>query len=438
MTVDETRTLVEPLPRVVIPRFRLQATAGPDKGKAFVTGVEPTVIGTHESAEVRLTDDAVSRFHAELTREGSQLTVRDLGSRNGTRLDGVRVRDAILAVGSRLVIGETTLVLEGETGATEAELSGKGAFGRLVGKSVPMRRTMALLERAAGADATVLLLGETGTGKEAAAEALHAASARRDKPFVVVDCGALPPTLLESELFGHRRGAFTGATADRVGALEASDGGTLFFDEIGEVPLDLQPKLLRAIEAREFRRLGDTRSQSFDARIVAATHRDLRVEVNEKRFRADLFYRLAVVSVTLPALRERRGDLPLLVDTLAERLGASTAQRQALAADKVFQADLAAHAFPGNVRELRNLVERALVMGTAEDLVAEPRDLPPDDQTLASLPLKTARAHATARFERSYLTALLAAHQDNVAAAARAAEVDRMHFYRLLWRHGLR
>jgi two-component system, NtrC family, response regulator GlrR len=306
-----------------------------------------------------------------------------------------------------------------------------------------MRRALTTLERVANSDATVLLEGETGTGKEIAAESIHMGSARRDGPFVVVDCAAIPQNLLESELFGHEKGAFTGASSGRQGAFEAASGGTIFLDEIGELGIDLQPRLLRALERRHIKRVGSNTYVPVDVRVVAATNRDLRREVSAGRFRSDLYYRLAVVEVRIPPLRERRDDLPILVEAILDGLDAHahpTAQRMRQPA---FFADLEHHEWPGNVRELRNYLERCLAM---RDVV--PMDIsPPREEAVGDVeanlpdttqPLKIARERWTQIMERRYLEVLLARHQGNVAAAARDAGVDRMHFYRLLWRHELR
>jgi DNA-binding NtrC family response regulator len=282
----------------------------------------------------------------------------------------------------------------------------------------------------------VLLEGETGTGKEAAALAIHQEGERAEQPFVVVDCGALPHNLLESELFGHEQGAFTGATSAREGAFEAAEGGTVFLDEIGELAIDLQPKLLRVIERREVKRLGSSKYRPVDVRIIAATHRDLRAMVNERELRSDLFYRLAVLIIRLPALRERREDVPLISEKLLEELGVEGPDA-ALLRDPAFLAELARHEWPGNVRELRNHLERCLVMQeqTRPAGGGEPRE----DLTLElDRPLKEAREAWSRAFERRYLTRLLERAGGNVSAAARVAQVDRMYLYRLLWRHGLK
>ncbi|HZO13867.1 MAG TPA: sigma 54-interacting transcriptional regulator, partial [Polyangiaceae bacterium] len=281
-------------------------------------------------------------------------------------------------------------------------------------------------------DAVVLLEGDTGTGKELAAESIHDESTRRDQPFLVVDCASIPSDLLESELFGHERGAFTGASATREGAFEAATGGTIFLDEIGELPLELQPKLLRALERKQVKRVGSNRYTTVDVRVVAATNRNLRREVNERRFRSDLYYRLAVIEIRLPSLRERFDDLPLLVDQLLASMGAVDHPDLRSPA---FLEELGRHAWSGNIRELRNYLERCLVLRSRaplENEAAEP--LLPD----AGQPLKTARERWNRALERRYVEEVLRRCGDNVAAAARAAEVDRMYFYRLLWRHGLR
>ena len=320
-------------------------------------------------------------------------------------------------------------------------------FGGLVGDSPPMLRLFELLQRASGSDATVLLEGETGTGKEVSALAIHENSGRANGPFVVVDCGAIPAQLLESELFGYERGAFTGAVAPRTGAFEAADGGTIFLDEIGELSLDLQPKILRALEGRKIKRVGSNTYLPIDVRVIAATNRNLRTEVEAKRFRSDLYYRLAVFHMGLPVLRERRSDLPALVDEILGQLGVLGAPSADPIRTPEFIEMLAEYRWPGNVRQLRNYLERRVALGElvgppgqeshapAPSASSPPRDALP---IAVDLPLKQAREEWNAMFEVRYLTALLDRHDNNVAAAARAAGVNRVHFYRLLWKHGLR
>jgi two-component system response regulator GlrR len=297
-----------------------------------------------------------------------------------------------------------------------------------------MCRVFTLLERAAGIESNVLVVGETGTGKELAAHAIHAASARKNGPFVVVDCGALPAYLVESELFGHERGAFTGASEARAGAFATATGGTLFLDEIGELPLDLQPKLLRALESREVKPVGSNRYRPVDLRVIAATNRDLRAEVGAGRFRSDLFFRLAVLEVPIPPLREHLHDLPLLVDRLAADLAISLGER---VAREHLLADLARHSWPGNVRELRNHLERLAAFeepSPFEFALPGKHAITPD----VTQPMKVERQRFIEAFERAYLERVLARENGNVTRAARAAGLDRMHFYRLLWRAGLK
>jgi DNA-binding NtrC family response regulator len=317
-------------------------------------------------------------------------------------------------------------------------------FGQMVGRSAAMRSLFTLLQRAAASDATVLIEGETGTGKEASADAIHREGTRKNGPFVVIDCGAIPPQLLESELFGHERGAFTGAVAARQGAFEAASGGTIFLDEIGELGLDLQPKILRVLERRQVKRVGSTAYAPVDVRVIAATNRSLRTEVSAQRFRSDLYYRLAVVQVKLPPLRERLADLPILVEHALQSLGVSGASIAAALRSTEFSNKLSRYRWPGNVRQLRNYIERCVALDDANLPPALDTAPPGEGEHSAeamidvTLPLRVARENWVAMFERRYLEALLLRHNNNVSAAARAAGVDRIHLYRLLWKHGLR
>jgi len=410
-----------------VPAATLRVVEGPDEGRAFAWNGARAVFGKHESADFVLADNAVSRFHCELASEGDRAVVADLQSKNGVYVDGVAVRRARLRAGATLGMGRTKLCFEP---AGEPPRPARVSFGGLVARSDAMARVVERLEAAAASASTVLVDGETGTGKEAVARAIHDASARAGGPFVVVDCASLPANLLESELFGHERGAFTGADVAREGAFEADDGGTVFLDEIGELGAELQPKLLRVLERRQVKRLGRARHAPVDVRVVAATNRDLRAEVNAGRFRADLFFRLAVLQVRLPALRERTDDVPLLVDHFLAQLRVPSEIAALVRAPAVI-AELERHAWPGNVRELRNWVERCAALrmlsavGDAEPVVD------------ASCDLATARDAFVRARERAWLASLLAAHAGNVTAAARAAGVARSHFYRLLWRHGL-
>ncbi|HVZ72214.1 MAG TPA: sigma-54 dependent transcriptional regulator [Polyangia bacterium] len=311
----------------------------------------------------------------------------------------------------------------------------------MVGHSTAMQAVFDVLGKASASDATILLEGETGTGKEISAEAIHRGSPRRDKPFLVVDCGAMPPQLLESELFGHERGAFTGAVSTRTGVFEAANGGTVFLDEIGELSIDLQPKLLRVLERREVRRVGTNNHVPVNVRLIAATNRSLREQVAAHKFRSDLYYRLAVVEVKLPPLRDRLPDLPLLVEHIVRNLGNVDEQTMSVVRAPEFQAALGRHNWPGNIRELRNYLERCVALRdfAAPQLQdAVPSAASPESAVNIGQPLREAREGWVSAFEKRYLEELLRVHENRVSAAARAAGVDRIYFYRLLWKHGLR
>jgi DNA-binding NtrC family response regulator len=412
---------------VSMPGARLLVLRGPDKGRALRLDKEEVVIGSAPSADLQLTDETVSRSHCALRLTPQGWLLSDLDSTNGTRVDDRRIRSVYLALGDKIDVGKTRLRLEGERKTVELAISTEQSFGELKGASIAMRRIFALLARVAPQDVTVLLLGESGTGKDAAAVALHEASPRAQGPLMILDCGAVAPGLLESELFGHERGAFTGAVAPRLGAFREAHKGTLFLDEIGELPKDLQPKLLRALEAREVRPLGGAKLFPVDVRIIAATNRDLKLDVNRGLFREDLFYRLNVVSLRMPALRERPEDVPLLA-THFWRL--FTGDARAELPEEMLE-PLLQHAWPGNVRELRNRMERAAALGHKLEITgARPAS--------AERPFHDAKAEVVDAFERSYLAALLQRTDGNQSEAARRAQLDRVHLTRLLKKHGLR
>lgn len=423
---------------ILIRRVRLVVTSGTDAGAMCVNNGSRIRIGSHSACDLVLDDRAISRFHCELSLQGGALVLRDLESSNGTYVNGVRIRECYVEPSSMVQLGRSTLRVDDVEGHVRVPLSESRSFGRLVGDSDVMRAVFAVLERAAQSDATLLIQGETGTGKGAAAEAVHEASARAQGPLVVVDCGALPANLLDSELFGHTVGAFTGAATKRVGALSAASGGTLFLDEIGELPVELQPKLLRCLEERQVKALGSESYNSIDVRVIAATNRDLRTEVNAQRFRSDLFYRLAVLEVSLPPLRERREDLAQLVPVLATNI--ARADHEAWS-DPSFLRRLAAHSWPGNVRELRNYLERCTALDHAPPIVTAAAAPPPSEkepEVAATRPLRQVREDHLARVERAYCVDLLRRHGDNVSAAARAAGMHRVHLYRILRRYHLR
>ncbi|HEY7957490.1 MAG TPA: sigma 54-interacting transcriptional regulator [Polyangia bacterium] len=406
-------------------------------------------VGSKEGNALRLTNETVSRYHFEIESTPLGFLLRDLGSTNGTFVDGYRVREIYLPRRAQLKAGEVALSFEALGEDVAIALSAGDRFGDALGRSAAMREVFGLLEKVAPKDLTVLIEGESGTGKERLAEAIHSKSPRAKGRFVVFDCASVPATLMESELLGHERGAFTGAQGRRIGRFEEANGGTLFLDEIGELPLELQPKLLRALERREIRRVGGTGVQPVDVRVLAATNRDLTREVNRGAFREDLYYRLAVVRVRVPPLRERREDIPLLVEHFVRDAleGDEPRAREVVAgiSESNWQG-LAAHPWPGNVRELRNFIERTLAVsgGVSGDGGAEtagPQPSAPLAETNAPLAIDLARAFIEAReellahFEKSYLEAMLAKHGGNISRAARAAGLDRMHFKRLLQRH---
>jgi DNA-binding NtrC family response regulator len=434
MKTESTAPDAAPL---TVPRFRVQVTAGPDAGDGADSVDGRLTVGTAEDVTLRLGDLTVSRYHVDFEAAPGGIAVRDLGSTNGTLFAGAAVRDVVVRGDSEFRIGRTRLRLSVGREAATIGVSRTESFGHLLGASVAMRAAYRALERAAPTNSPVLITGESGTGKELAARGLHDASPRRASAFEVVDCGGLPPALVESELFGHERGAFTGATSDRAGAFERADGGTLFLDELGELPLEVQPKLLRALGEREVRRVGAGRARKVDVRVIAATNRDLRREVNAGRFRADLFYRLAVIQVRMPALRERLEDLAVLVPALLAGLRHDRSLDTEFAPDAATWEELRRHDWPGNVRELRNYLEQFLVLREPPALEGPAGGAAPataDARRLTALPLKTAKDH----FERAYVEQLLAETGGNVSEAARRAGVDRVTLFRTMRRFGLR
>ncbi len=369
----------------------------------------------------------MSGLHVELSHDDAGVRVRDLGSRNGTFIDGVRVADAWLTTQCKLRLGATEVLFSPAHGSIEVAASPTESFGPLKGSSVLMRELFAQLENYARTESTVLINGETGVGKELVAEAIALASPRKDGPLVVVDCGALAPTLVESELFGHEKGAFTGAGASREGVFERAKGGTVFLDEIGELSLELQPRLLRVLERREVQRLGGKAPIPVEVRILAATHRSLEEEVNKGRFRADLFYRLSVLRVEVPPLRARKEYIAPLISHFG---GPGFQPSEAMIKR------LVAHDWPGNVRELRNAVER--LKANAEPLVNSAQ-LTSTAQPVVSLtePFLVQKERLVLAFERQYAEALLKECAGNLAEAARRAGVSRMAVVKMLARLGL-
>jgi transcriptional regulator with PAS, ATPase and Fis domain len=419
--------------RTAIPsQLRLVVLSGADRGQELLLTRGTYLVGKHPDCALMLHDGHVSRRHLELRIEADGVHAFDLGSRNGSFFRGARFSEIILGTGSVISIGKTELLLMSQAATQPMLPSDVTSFGKLRGRSLAMRQVYAVLERVAPTDTVVLIEGETGTGKELCAESIHAASRRAAAPFVVCDLSTIARTLLEAELFGHARGAFTGAERERQGAFEAAHGGTLFLDEIGELELALQPRLLRAIERRQVSRIGQTRPRQVNVRIIAATNRDLAEEVHAGRFREDLFHRLSVVRVRLPPLRERKDDLAELVDVLLADRG-RTVLPETLAV-------LGEHNWPGNVRELANVLARAVTVA-ADDRALAPQDLglcveiPTDSGGIDDFHL--AKERLVAQWERDYLQRLLAASGQNLTNAARESGLGRTHLYRLLKKHKL-
>ncbi|MGE3543162.1 MAG: sigma 54-interacting transcriptional regulator [Kofleriaceae bacterium] len=432
MTATKGRTA----PRSYTLQVLGQQASGPG---AVALGARTIVVGAHGTCDVVLADPQVSRKHAEVSIAPEGIRIKDLGSTNGTWWQGTKVGEVVVPPGATVKFGATQVRIAAAD-APSLPPSDRDQFGAMAGTSIAMRELFAVLEMASPTDATVLIEGESGTGKELAARAIHDASNRRAGPFVVVDCSAIAENLIDSHLFGHVRGAFTGADRDRKGAFVEASNGTLFLDELGELPLAAQAKLLRVLEAQTVQPLGADRPVHVDTRVVAATHRDLSRMVAAGQFRFDLFYRLAVVHVALPPLRDRLEDLPHLIDTFYQRRGIAPG---AIDGDNLDR--LRRHAWPGNVRELRNVLERAWALsgpnpgfrelrlwldpGAAQAQLSEVVD--------TSLPFKEAKERWNDQFERRYVAMVFAANHSNVTRAAEHAGLSRRHFRELLYKHGL-
>ena len=431
---DETATLlrdVAPLPLGAVVRV-VGVKAQP---QAFRLTSGSCVVGAGAGANLLVPESSVSRRHVELTLVPEGVTVTDLGSRNGTFYLGQRVEKIVLALGSRIRVGAVEVVIDADTdslieGLPQADTQYRG----LLGASGAMRQLFAMLKRLEGSLVNVLVEGESGVGKELVARAIHEGSSRADKPFFALNCGALARELVASELFGHRRGAFTGAVEQRTGAFEAANGGTLFLDEVGELPLDVQPVLLRALESGEVRAVGDTETRRVDVRVVAATNKGLEEEVKAGRFRGDLFYRFAVVKLSVPPLRERPEDVELLSNAFARTAGLAELPAEAVA-------HLAEQPWPGNVRELRNAVEAYVALGILPGVESK-KSLTPLDQLLDKLidldrPYAEQKERFADLFTRRYLQLLLTKTKGNQSEAARISGLERSYIGKLLTKLGV-
>ncbi len=459
-------------------KAKLVVTSGPDSGKEVEISKARCSGGRSIINDLVLQDKAVSGTHFEIAVRDDGYRLRDLNSRNGTYVGDLQIREVYLRPGTTFRAGQTNIQFQPTSDVVEIELSKKDRFDRVVGASAAMREIFASLEKVSPSDLTVLITGETGTGKELIARGIHNASPRRNRPFVVLDCGSIPRDLIESTLFGHEKGSFTGAVGQHRGCFEQATGGTIFLDEIGELDINLQPKLLRVLEQREIKRVGGDKTIKVDVRVLAATNRDLRAEVNAGHFREDLYFRLSVVHVELPPLRERREDVPSLVQHFLREVASRRGMTLSFGQDAM--AALVSHSWPGNVRELRNVVERAAALTdgpviTRADLVFGPDggpsliaahdlaqagataarraaaelsgvDLPPvtsgpaifDPALLKpGLGFKQAKQTVVDAFESAYLKALLDRNEGNITRSAQEAGLTRYHLRELLKRHGL-
>lgn len=417
----------------------VEVVQGPDAGKKKRAESDQIHIGTADDNDLVLNDSTVSRYHVSLEHRGDRVLVRDQGSTNGTLFaPGAWIERGFIRPGATLTIGKSLLrVDDGET--VELETLDQDSIGPLLGRAPAMRRLMAQIQRAGAADVSVLVLGETGSGKEVVARAIHECGKRSAGVFEAVDCGALAPALVASELFGHEKGAFTGADRQYAGAFERANGGTLFLDEVGELPAALQAMLLGALERRSFRRVGGSDRIKVDVRVVSATNRDLRAEVNRGTFRQDLYYRLAGLKLSIPPLRERLEDLPLLIESFLQAAGHSGALEDVFPPSALEA--MRQHSWPGNVRELRNFVEAALAMGEApslEETLDGDAPAPSSREHLMELSYKDARARLLDEFEAEFLRVLMQRAKNNVSEAARLSKIHRSYLIQMLKRHGLR
>jgi transcriptional regulator with GAF, ATPase, and Fis domain len=454
---------------------RLIVLAGPLCGEAFPIDGIGTVIGRDPSAALSIPDRLMSRRHCAVQLDEGRFLLRDLSSSNGTFVNGIPVQERVLEHGDRIRAGDSILMFltaassdsskavdPGAADDRTTRVAGLVALGRdsgaldspdgilaevlagrvslqahdLVGDSEAMRLVHARIRKIAPAECTVLISGETGTGKEVVARAIHQNSGRARRPFVAINCAALTEPLLESELFGHEKGAFTGAVTLKKGKFEVADGGTVFLDEVGELALGLQSKLLRVLQQHEFERVGGTRNIKVDVRVIAATNRDLPADVAAGRFRQDLWYRLNVVSLTMPPLRARRSDIP----ALASHFTAKYARGRPIVLSPAVIDVLAAHDWPGNVRELENAIERAVVLGTSDQVL--PEDLP---ESVVNRPAIDVRRDLTANYhhgvaeeKRRLILDAIDRSGGNYTAAAKLLGLNPTYLHRLLRNLNLR
>jgi DNA-binding NtrC family response regulator len=424
-------------------------------GNELTIGVDPVIVGRDAGATLSLNDREVSAFHCELRAQENGISVRDLGSTNGTFIGALRVRECFVTTETELVVGKSRLLIKPVTTKARVDVGYTDRFGQLVGEAPTMRRVFSVLEKVARSDLSILILGETGTGKEVVAKSVHLASERAKGPFIVVDCGSIPETLAESLLFGHEKGAFTGAGERKGGALLEANGGTLFLDELGELPVELQPKLLRALAERQIKRVGSQTYEPIDVRVLAATRRDLGQEMNAGRFRSDLFFRVAQVKVELPPLRERTSDIPTIVQEICLRLGHADAAPIVMS---WLEKRRSGYDWPGNVRELVNVVQVAATLAhtpDAPDAIDDVLSFAHADRLQSSygsaaIPTTSsetpgtaeavfsdAKREAVAAFERGYFEQLVKATRGNISEMARRSGMERHHVRAFLRKYGI-
>lgn len=455
-------------------KSKLVVTAGADQGTELEIDRSRVSGGRSMVNDLVISDKAVSGAHFEILSTDEGYRLHDMESTNGTFVGGLRIREVYLKPGTEFQVGHTAIRFQPTNEVVEIALSSADRFGDALGASVAMREVFAILEKVAPSDLTLLITGHTGTGKEVVARAVHEKSSRSDKPFVVLDCGAIPKNLIESTLFGHEKGAFTGAVESHRGCFEQAGGGTIFLDEIGELDLSLQPKLLRVLENRELKRVGGQKTISVDVRVLAATNRDLRKMVSDGTFREDLYFRLSVMQVELPPLKGRVEDIPLLVERFLQDRSLQGVKGSQFSTDAL--EILKRHRWPGNVRELRNVVERAASL--ADGPIIQPSEIfisrglvPPSGQTRAGasgaiygapgagadaggegagalgdfnpaamageMKFKDAKQEVVDVFEKEYLKALIDAHEGNITRASNQAGLTRYHLRELLKKHKL-
>jgi DNA-binding NtrC family response regulator len=443
---------MDEIPEVVsLRKCQLVVVDGQNRGKKLTLNKNITRVGKRENNDLIVSDKTVSREHLEIEYTADSFLLRDLGSTNGTFLNGSRVKEVYLSPGDLIKVGNTTMEFVAFDEKIKIEPSDREEFGLMVGKSRKMRQIFSILEKISPTHATVIIEGETGTGKDLVARAIHENSHRKDKPFVVFDCSAVAPNLIESELFGHERGAFTGAVKSRRGAFEEATAGTIFLDEIGELTAELQPKLLRALEQREIKRVGGNVPVKIDVRVICATNKNLRREIEENRFREDLYYRLSVVKVSLPPLRDRPEDIPPIVERFLSQ-GKFNQQEDGTLKVRRVEDDalklLSRYQWPGNVRELSNVIERAVSFVDGDTITKSHLDFVfaemahGEERTErmkvdSDIPFKDAKQQVVEGFEKEYLAELLERNRHNLSKAAREAKIDRKHLRNLCKKYGI-